>query len=85
MKYEKELEYLEKDNSYRVGSHVNIYENKADLLERISENADDPEETYNYMKEELDYLADDKKIYQIDTGNGMPNYYDDAKEAYDSM
>lgn len=85
MNYENELKRLEKENGTNGNLNVSAYSNKEELLQRLSENADDPKETYEYMKEELDYLADDKKIYQVDTGNGFPTYYDDAKEAYESI
>ena len=85
MNYENELKRLEEENGTNGNLSVNIYENKEELLQRLSENADDPKETYEYMKEELDYLADDKKLYTVDIGNGFPTYYDDAKEAYDSI
>lgn len=85
MNYAYELELLQRGNATNGNLKVDIYENKEELLQRLSENADDPKETYEYMKEELDYLADDKKLYTVDIGNGFPTYYDDAKEAYDSI
>lgn len=85
MDYRKEMENLQKDNAVNGRITVYIYENKEECLQELSVNADDPKETYEYMKEELDYLTDDKKIYQVDIGNGFPTYYDDAKEAYDSI
>lgn len=85
MDHDHELQLLEKDNATNGNLTVNIYKNKAALLERISENADDPKAIYTYMQKELDHLADNKKIYRINTGNGIPLYYDDAKEAYDSI
>lgn len=85
MNYENELKRLEKENGANGNLNVSAYSNKEELLQRLSENADDPKETYEYMKEELDYLADDKKLYSVDIGNGFPTYYDDAKEAYESI
>lgn len=85
MNYENELKKLEKENGINGNLNVSAYENKEELLQSLSQNADEPQETYSYMKEELDYLDDEKTIYSVDLGNGMPTYYDDAKEAYDSI
>lgn len=85
MNYEKELERLEKENGINGNLNVSTHENKEELLERLSENADDPKETHEYMKEELSYLADDRKLFSVDIGNGEPSYYDNAQEAYDSI
>lgn len=85
MDYKYELEQLQKDNVINGNLRVDIYENKEELLQTLSENADDPKETYAYMKEELDHLDDEKELYSVDIGNGEPNYYDDAKEAYESI
>lgn len=88
MNYVAELKELEKQAAYSTFPHVTIYKNKEELLQRNSENMGEPEEveeTYNFLKNELDYLADDREIYQIDKGNGEPSYYDDPKEAYENM
>ena len=85
MDYKKEIENLQKDNAVNVRITVYIYENKEECLQELSVNADEPQETYEFMKEELAYLDDEKTIYSVDLGNGMPTYYDDEKEAYDSM
>lgn len=85
MDYKYELDQLQKDNGINGSLTVDVYANKEELLQRLSENADDPKETYAYMKEELDYLDDEKELYSVDIGNGEPNYYDDAKEAYESI
>lgn len=85
MNYAYELQQLQKDNGINGNLTVNIYANKEELLEILSQNADEPQETYAFMKEELDYLDEEKELYSIDTGNGFPSYYDDAKEAYESI
>ncbi len=85
MDYRKEMENLKKDNAVNGRITVYIYENKEECLQELSVNADEPHETYEFMKEELAYLDDEKTIYSVDLGNGMPTYYDDEKEAYDSI
>ena len=85
MDYKYELEQLKKDNGINGNLRVGVYENKEELLEVLSQNADEPQETYSCMKEELDHLDDEKELYSVDIGNGEPNYYDDAKEAYESI
>ena len=77
--YKWELEYLQKNTN-----NVMIYENKESLLTRLSENADNPETTYKYMKEELEYLENEEcAIYSVDLGSGFPVYFDNPKEAYE--
>lgn len=85
MDYTYELKQLKKGNGTNGSMRIDIYENKEDLLQTLSENEDEPKETYDFMKEELDYLSDDRTIYSVDIGNGFPTYYEDAKEAYDSI
>lgn len=70
--------------SKKLDTGVAIYKNKEDLLTRLSENADEPVATYEYMKSELRYLEDEECIiYGVDLYNGFPEYFDDPKEAYE--
>lgn len=88
MDYKYELQQLQKDNGINGNLRVDIYENKEELLQVLSENVGDENEVreiYDFMKEELDYLEDEKELYSVDTGNGYPNYYDSAKEAHESI
>lgn len=88
MNYREELERLQKGNGTNGKLQIHIYENKAELLQRLSENAGDETEvaeTYDYLKEELSYLNEDTALYSVDRENGMPEYYEDAKEAYESL
>lgn len=76
----EELEFFSK----MFDTGVEIFENKESLLTRLSENADEPEATYEYMKNELRYLEDEEcVIYSIDLYNGFPEYFIDPKSAYE--
>lgn len=88
MNYIKELERLQQGNGTNGRLNVTIYDNLEDFYHFNSINMGDEEEiktAKKHLEEEHGNYLEDGPVYEIDRGNGTPEYYSDAKEAYESI